>query len=295
MSTSHQQLPAGHQTPDHHQHPAGSANPRLTNGLTSSAAAMPARWRGISPIVLPPVIVLVVISALLEILVRSGVLWAYIVPTPSSVLEQMGTSSRLWIAAGQTGLSAIIALALSTVVGIGAAIALASARWVERAFYPYAVFFQTVPIIAIAPLLVVYLGYGMQTIVASAFIVSIFPVLANTLAGLRSTNPSLVDLFQLYGAGGWKTLWKLRFPSAVPNIMTGLKVAAGLAVIGAIVGEFIGGSTGLGDEIVAAIPRQRPDIVYAAITLAALLGLALFALINLISWLLLRHWHAWQQ
>lgn len=155
--------------------------------------------------------------------------------------------------------------------------------------------FQTVPIIAIAPLLVVYLGYGMQTIVASAFIVSIFPVLANTLAGLRSTNPSLVDLFQLYGAGGWKTLWKLRFPSAVPNIMTGLKVAAGLAVIGAIVGEFIGGSTGLGDEIVAAIPRQRPDIVYAAITLAALLGLALFALINLISWLLLRHWHAWQQ
>lgn len=257
--------------------------------------ATPRRWLALWRVVAPPVVVLVLVTALAEGLVRTGVLWSYIVPPPSSVLRQLLSAATLWEATAQTGLSAVIALVLSALIGIIAAVALSSARWIERAFYPYAVFFQTVPIIAIAPLLVIYLGYGQRTIVASAFIVSIFPVLANTLSGLRSTDPALVDLFRLYGAGRLKTLWKLRLPAALPNMLTGLRVAAGLAVIGAIVGEFIGGSTGLGDEIVSAIPRQRPDIIYAAIVLAALLGLALFAIINLISRITLRHWHASEQ
>lgn len=244
--------------------------------------------------VLPPIVVFVAITVTIELLVRGGVLWSYLVPAPSSVLAAMFDSRRLWEAMGQTALSAVIGYGLSALVGIVVAVALSSSRLVQRAFYPYAVFFQTVPIIAIAPLLVIWFGHGMKTVIASAFIVSLFPVIASALAGLRSTDPALVDLFRLYGAGWWKTLWKLRLPAALPHIMTGLRVAGGLAVIGAIAGEFVGGS-GLGEYIEGIIPLQRADLVFAAVLLAAVLGLALFTLIGLISRWALRHWHASEQ
>jgi NitT/TauT family transport system permease protein len=165
---------------------------------------------------------------------------------------------------------------------------------VQRAFYPYAVFFQTVPIVAIAPLLVIWIGYGWRTVAVSAFIVSAFPVVANTLAGLLSTDPALRDLFRLYGASRTATLLKLRLPFAVPSIMTGLRVAAGLAVIGSIVGEFIAGG-GLGGVIDVARTQQRVDKVFAGILLASGLGLTLFLLVNLISRAALRNWHASEQ
>ena len=155
-------------------------------------------------------------------------------------------------------------------------------------------FFQTVPIIAIAPLLVIWFGYGTRTVVASAFVVSIFPVIANTLSGILSTEPALRDLFRLYGASTLVTLLKLRFPAALPQILTGLRVASGLAVIGAIVGEFIGGQ-GLGSVVDVARTQQRVDKVFAAVLLASVLGLALFGLINLVSYVTLRRWHASEQ
>jgi NitT/TauT family transport system permease protein len=127
-----------------------------------------------------------------------------------------------------------------------------------------------------------------------AFIVSAFPVVANTLSGLLSTDPALRDLFRLYGASGWATLIKLRLPYALPSIMTGLRVAAGLAVIGAIVGEFIVGG-GLGGVIDVAGTQQRVDKVFAGILLASLLGLTLFLLVNLISRAALRNWHSSEQ
>lgn len=244
--------------------------------------------------ILPPVVVFVGLMVTVELLVRAGVLWSYLVPAPSSVLAAVFESRWLWHAMGQTALSALIGFASSAVVGILIAVGLSSSRLIQRAFYPYAVFFQTVPIIAIAPLLVIWFGYGMNTVIASAFIVSLFPVIASSLAGLRSTDPALVDLFRLYGAGWWKTLWKLRLPAALPGIMTGLRIAGGLAVIGAIAGEFVGGS-GLGEYIEGIIPLQRSDLVFAAVLLAALLGLALFTAIGLISRIALRRWHASEQ
>jgi NitT/TauT family transport system permease protein len=154
----------------------------------------------------------------------------------------------------------------------------------------YAVFFQTVPIIAIAPLLVIWFGWD-RTVVASAFIVSIFPVIANTLTGLLSTDPALRDLFRLYDAKRLATLLKLRLPFALPHVMTGLRIAAGLAVIGAIVGEFITGS-GIGGSIMVSRQQNRVDKVFAGLLLASLLGIVLFTLVNLISRMSLRHWHA---
>ena len=245
--------------------------------------------------VVPALVPLVVATAAAELAVRQGWVRAYLIPAPSSVLRAMvQDSSELLGAIATTSVSAVSGFLLSVVVGIAVAVFLSSSRAIQRAFYPYAVFFQTVPIIAIAPLLVIWFGYGTRTVVASAFVVSIFPVIANTLTGLLSTEPALRDLFRLYGASTGATLFKLRFPAALPQILTGLRVASGLAVIGAIVGEFIGGQ-GLGSVVDVARTQQRVDKVFAAVLLASVLGLALFGLINLVSYITLRRWHASEQ
>jgi NitT/TauT family transport system permease protein len=244
---------------------------------------------------LPPLIPLFSIAALTELAVRQGWIAAYLVPTPTAILTAI-LESRAELAPAflKTSAAALAGFTLSTVGGIAIAVLLSSSRAIQRSFYPYAVFFQTVPIIAIAPLLVIWFGYGMKTVIASAFFVSIFPVIANTLTGILSTDPALRDLFRLYGASSAVTLFKLRFPAALPQILTGLRVASGLAVIGAIVGEFIGGE-GLGSVVDVARTQQRVDKVFAAVLLASLLGLALFGLINLISAVTLRRWHASEQ
>src|SRR5205823_6857004 len=135
-----------------------------------------------------------------------------------------------------------------------------------------------------------WIGFGMPTVIASAFIVSVFPVIANAIDGLLSTDPALVDLFRLYGASRATSLWKLRLPFALPAIWTGLRIAGGLAVIGAIVGEFITGG-GLGSIIDASRTQQRVDKVFAVLLIASGLGIALFGLVNFFSRLTLRHWH----
>ncbi len=237
----------------------------------------------------------VVVTLLVEGLVRAGWIQAFLVPPPSAVFQ---TILRDWPelseAFAKTSAGAILGFLLSSLAGVAIAVFLSSSRRVQDAFYPYAVFFQTVPIIAIAPLLVIWFGYGLRTVVASAFIASIFPVIANTLDGILSTDPALRDLFRLYRASPAATLWKLRFPAALPQILTGLRIAGGLAVIGAIVGEFLGGQ-GLGSVIDIARTQQRTDKVFAAVLLASVLGLALFGLINIVSRLVLRSWHVSEQ
>jgi len=241
--------------------------------------------------VLPPLVPLVALALAAELAVRAGWVRAFLVPAPSTVARTLYREAESFRAlALDTTAASLTGFGLAVAAGIAIAVALSSAVWIQRAFYPYAVFFQTVPIIAIAPLLVIWLDFD-RTVPASAFIVSVFPVIANTLAGLLSTDPALRDLFRLYGAGRMATLWKLRLPYALPSIFTGLRVAAGLAVVGAIVGEFITGS-GIGGDIIVARQQQRVDRVFADLLLSALLGIVLFSLINLASRLTLRHWHA---
>ena len=248
---------------------------------------MRSRWTNL----LLPLVPLVVACAVAEVAVRRNWVPAYLVPAPSQIAKAFTTDRDLWKATGETALASVAGFVLSAVVGLLIAIALSSSRWVQRMFYPYAVLFQTVPIIAIAPMLVIWVGYGMPTVVVSAFIVSVFPVIANAINGLLSTDPALVDLFRLYGARRGATLWKLRLPFALPAILTGLRVAGGLAVIGAIVGEFITGG-GLGGIIDASRTQQRIARVFAVLVLASLLGIALFGVVNLISRQLLKNWHA---
>jgi NitT/TauT family transport system permease protein len=239
--------------------------------------------------VIPPLVPMLALVCLTELAVRAGWVRSFLVPAPSSVFNSMLREPDLWSATFATATAALTGFAMSAVTGIVIAIVLSSGTWIRRAFYPYAVFFQTVPIIAIAPLLVIWVGWN-RTVVASAFIVSVFPVIANSLTGLMSTDPALRDLFTLYRANHRATLFKLKLPFALPHIFTGLRIAGGLAVIGAIVGEFIT-SGGIGGSVIISRQQNRVDKVFAGLLLASLLGIALFAAINLISGLVLRRWH----
>lgn len=244
----------------------------------------------------PPALALIVLLALWEGLAFALAIPLFLLPPPSAVaLAAIKSADLLALAAFTTAQAALTGFGLSAALGVLAAVILAASRTLERALYPYTVFLQTVPIVAVAPLLVIWFGAGLRAVAVSAFIVSVFPVIANTLAGLRSVEPPLRDLFRLYGAGRFATLLKLEIPSALPNIVTGLRVASGLSVIGAIVGEFVAGfsegAAGLGILVLSSYRQLRTDLLFAAVLSASALGLFLFGAINLAGHLLLRRWH----
>jgi len=238
-----------------------------------------------------PLIPITVVSLLVEALVRFGVIEAFLLPTPSSVLRSLQSdAAELAAATFSTALSAVLGFALSLGLGFGTAGILALSASARRLFYPYAIFFQTVPIIAIAPLLVIWFGYGRSSVVASSFIVSVFPIVTASLTGLRSTDRGLLDLFRVYRATPMQIFFRLRLPAALPFVLGGMQSAAGLAIIGAIVGEFISGN-GLGSVIDVARTQYRVDKVFASVGLASLLGLAAFYAMRLLSRSLLKSWH----
>ncbi|MDB5302191.1 MAG: transporter permease, partial [Phycisphaerales bacterium] len=182
--------------------------------------------------VLPPIVVLVAALALLEGYIRIAGVPSYVLPRPADVLFAMKSNAgELFPSLGWTALAALVGFVASAMFGALVAIGLSASLLVRRALYPYTVFFQTVPIVAIAPLLVLWISSRLQEVIVCAFIVSVFPVIANMLTGLLSTDPALVDLFHLYGARPVARLWKLRLPSSLPSLFTGLRIAGGLAVI----------------------------------------------------------------
>jgi NitT/TauT family transport system permease protein len=261
--------------------------------------------------VLPPLLVAVLFIAALEAIVHLQWVSPRQLPPPSSVyrvffpadlepaqmLRAYRTREQLLGATFNTAKGALLGFGLSVGIGTLVALLLSTGTWVRRAFYPYAVLFQTVPIIAVAPLLIIWFDYGLKVVVASSFIASVFPVVANTLTGLLSVDPAHRDLFRLYGARLPATVFKLYIPSALPAMFTGYRIAGGLAVIGAIVGEFVssGAFDSLGGVIDTNRTMLRTDVVFAAVLLASVLGIALFTALNLLSRLLLRHWHASEQ
>jgi NitT/TauT family transport system permease protein len=213
---------------------------------------------------------------------------SYLRPSPTQIFE---TTVELWpeiyAATLSTANSIAWGLGWSLVSGVTLAVLFFAIPIARRAIMPFCIFFQTVPIIAIAPLLVIWFGFGQPTVRASAFIVSLFPILANTLTGLQETDPHLKELFKLYRPSPLQLIFKLQIPSAIPYILTGVKISAGLAVIGAIVGEFIAGG-GLGSLIDAARTQQRVDLVFSGVVMSSVLALLLVFIIEAVSRLLLR-------
>ncbi|NUN06272.1 MAG: ABC transporter permease [Bdellovibrio sp.] len=231
----------------------------------------------------PALISFAALLIVFEFLVRKEVFSASLIPAPSMVLMTMQELSDDFVQAFKETFSNVLAgWVLSLALGTGVAFVFSLSDLLKRAILPFAVFFQTVPIIAIAPLLVIYFGFGAPTVIASSFIVSVFPVIANTLMGLESASEQQKDLFRLYQANSLQILTKLKLPCAYPYILSGLKISAGLSIVGAIAGEFVAGG-GLGALIDSARTQQRVDIVFAALLLLSLMGLFFMALLSLIN------------
>jgi len=205
---------------------------------------------------------------------------------PDHLVELLG---GLWL----TTRVAALGLAIATAAGIGLGVAMSRARWVERSLYPYAVVLQTVPILAMVPLIGFWFGFGLGSRVLVCVLIALFPIVANTLFGLRSVPSGLRDLFALHGGGGLRRLVKLELPSALPAILTGLRISAGLSVTGAIVGDFFfrQGEPGLGILIDLYRARLASEQLFAAVILGSLLGLAAFGLFGLLSRRLVGRWH----
>lgn len=236
----------------------------------------------------PSLIALALFISLWQALTSFEIVPIYLISTPNDVLRTYWDLKNDYVTAlTSTAFSTLLGFAASAVLGFSLALLLASSSFLRRAFLPFAVLFQTVPIIAIAPLLVIWFGFGEPTVRVSAFIVSFFPVLANSLQGLHSVDPGLYELFRAYRASKWKTLWSLQVPSSLGSVFAGLQVSAGLSVIGAIAGEFIAGG-GLGGMIDSARTQQRVDIVLGAIFLSSCLGIFFVSCLRLSSQALLK-------
>jgi len=222
----------------------------------------------------PALISFFLVILLFEIGGRFSWIPEFLFPAPSTILTTLAENKLDFLKAFlETLQGSMTGLVLSIVFGTSLAILFSLSSFLRKSILPFAIFFQTVPIIAIAPLLVIYFGFGMPTVVAAAFFVSIFPIIANTLLGLESVSKEELELFQLYGASPVQTLLKLKLPTAYSSIYAGLKVSIGLAIIGAIAGEFVAGG-GLGAMIDSARTQQRIDIVFAALGLLSLMGLS---------------------
>jgi NitT/TauT family transport system permease protein len=213
----------------------------------------------------------------------------FLVPPPDAVVR-VGFLDPVNRAELLTGLLlsarvAMLGLTAAAVIGIGLAILMSQARWVEDSVFPYLVLLQATPILALVPLYGFWFGYGFFTRVLVCFLIALFPIVANTLFGLRSVAQDHHDLFTLHGAGRITRLWKLQLPSALPSIFTGLRIAAGLSVVGAIVGDFFfrQGEAGMGVLIDYYRARLQSEQLFAAVILASSFGLAVFLLIGTLA------------
>jgi NitT/TauT family transport system permease protein len=250
------------------------------------------RWPGI----LAPIVVGVIMLVAWEGLVRYKNIPAYLFPGPLVIIETLLSdwatlSVALWITLRIT----FAALIAAVLLGGALAILFTQSKWMERSLFPYAVILQVTPVVAIAPLIIILVGDVNLSLLICAWIVAFFPILSNTILGLNSADHNLVALFQLYGASRWQTLRYLRLPASLPYFLGGLKISGGLALIGAVVAEFVAGSggsaSGLAYRILESSYQLKIPRMFAALLLISLSGIAIFLATSWLSHRLLYRWH----
>jgi NitT/TauT family transport system permease protein len=261
---------------------------------TSSEPSAFAKWFSKS---LPPISALVVFLLLWQAIIMVSGLKKFVLPSPVNVVQAfIEKSPDLLEAASFTLRSSSIAFVLVIFLGTVISFVLASNKFIEKALYPYAVMLQSTPVIALAPIIIIWFGLGFGSIVVISVIIAIFAVVANTTQGLISVENNLQNLFKLYGASSNQTLLKLRLPFALPYMVTGWRIASAQVVIGSIVGEYMagaggGGQGGLGLVIAASSARLQTSYLFASALTSAFMGVGFFLLVNFIGHLLLRNWH----
>ena len=259
---------------------------RRVLGLPASA------WPGI----VAPVVVGALALGAWELLVMLKGIPPYVLPGPvligRTLVSDWGTLSGSLLVTLQITLAALSA---AVVVGVALAVLFAQSRWMERALFPYAVVLQVTPVVAIAPLIIIWADNVNLSLLICAWIVAFFPILSNTILGLNSADHNLVSLFQLYRAGRWQTMRYLRLPAALPYFLGGLKISGGLALIGAVVAEFVAGTggsaSGLAYRILESGFQLRVPRMFAALFLISAAGVVIFLATSLLAHLLLRRWH----
>ncbi|MBA2965451.1 MULTISPECIES: ABC transporter permease [Ramlibacter] len=231
-----------------------------------------------------------------EAFVRIRQIPHYILPAPSLVAvtlwDNLGSLMTSWLFTIKITVGALL---LAVLGGVLLAMLFALSRWVELSLFPFAIVLQVTPIVAIAPLILIFVDSTTAALLICAWIVAFFPILSNTVAGLRSADLNLRDLFRLYRASPWQTLRHLLVPSALPYFIAGLKIAGGLSLIGAVVAEFTAGAagkeTGLASRILEASFRTEIPKMFAALVLVSLTGIGIFLVFNLVARLVLGKWH----
>jgi putative hydroxymethylpyrimidine transport system permease protein len=239
---------------------------------------------------LPPLALLAALIALWELAARWDLIAdaldikPYLVPAPSDVAESLWDDrallgENLWVTVQEV----VAGLAIALAVGFAFAIALHRSGLLRRAFYPLLLGSQTIPIIAIAPILVVWLGYGIGPKLAIIALICFFPITVNTLDGLRAVDPELPRMMRTLDAGSWRTLWRVEVPSALPYLFSGAKIAVVISVIGAVFGEWAGSDSGLGHLILTAQGQLLTARVFAAVVLLSAVAITLFAALSLVE------------
>jgi NitT/TauT family transport system permease protein len=255
---------------------------------------MPRREKILQVVV--PVTALIIGIVIWHMIVTINQLPRYILPGPADVWDALwNDSATLWPALLVTMRITLMALAIALVGGVGLAIMLVQSRILELALFPYAVILQVTPMIAIAPLLLIYAPDTQTALLICAFIVAFFPVLSNMAQGLKSVDHNLLNLFELYGANSWQTLIYLKIPSSMPYFMAGLRIAGGLSLIAAVVAEFAAGSAGQGAGLAFRLleSQYRLNIprLFVALLMLCGTGITIFGLTSFVSWLVLHRWH----
>lgn len=243
-----------------------------------------------------PILTGLFMLALWEGLVRAMAIPPYVLPGPILVAKTLVSDwGTLWPALVVTLSITLQALLAAVLVGVLLALLFSLSRWIEFSLFPYAIILQVTPIVAIAPLIIAWVDDVNVSLLICAWLVAFFPILSNTVLGLRSVDRNLLDLFELYGASRWRVLVDLRLPAALPYFLGGLRVSGGLALIGAVVAEFVAGSggreSGLAYRILESGYQLKIPRMFAALVLISLAGIAIYLLLSLLSHLLLRRWH----
>ena len=243
-----------------------------------------------------PVLMLALALLVWELVVRFNQIPHYIIPAPSLVAETLvkdwhSLMPALWFTVKVT----FISLVLAVVGGVLIAVLFALSPWVELSLFPYAIILQVTPVVAVAPLILIYAPSTTVALLICAWLVAFFPILSNTVIGLKSADHNLRDMFTLYEATPWQRLRFLLLPSALPYFLAGLKIAGGLSLIGAVVAEFVAGAagreTGLASRILESSFRTEIPRMFAALVLVSLLGIVIYLLFNALSRYLLKDWH----
>jgi len=227
-----------------------------------------------------------VIFLLWEGAVRLFEIKSYLLPPPTAILSEGWQSRQLLfdstiVTLGET----LLGFAVGVVTGAALAVLVFSMPLARTTVYPLLVALQSVPKAAMAPLLIVWFGYGISSKIVMSYLIAFFPIVISTLGGLSSTPPNLLEHFRALGASNWNIFWHLRFPSALPYFIDGCKVAIPLAVIGAVIGEFVGSESGLGNLIMLSSASQRTALTFTALLVVTLLSMLLFAVVEAVGWL----------